>query len=176
MDTGRRANIALLSTGGTIEKTYDPTSGVLSNDVSVLDVMLDLLELEGVDLHRQAVMNKDSLDMTAEDHQVIADTAAALAHSHDGVLIVHGTDTLEYTGERLAAMPAWSVPVVLTGAMRPWILRTTDALQNLTEALLAVQVLEPGVWVCMHNRVLRFPGVVKDRVALRFVRRGESDG
>ena len=33
-------DIALLTTGGTIEKTYDPVQGVFSNDVSVLDAML----------------------------------------------------------------------------------------------------------------------------------------
>ena len=55
------------------------------------------------------------------------------------------------------------MPIVLTGAMRPYVMRNTDALQNLTEALLAVQILPPGVYVAMHNRVLRFPGVRKDR-------------
>ena len=43
-------------------------------------------------------------------------------------------------------------------------MRNTDALQNLTEALLAVQTAAPGVYVAMHNQVLQFPGVVKDRV------------
>ena len=62
------------------------------------------------------------------------------------------------------------VPIVLTGAMRPWIMRNTDALQNLTEALIAVQVLAPGVYVCMHNQVLQFPGVRKDRERGTFVK------
>ena len=53
--------------------------------------------------------------------------------------------------------------------MRPYIVRTTDAVQNLTEAFLAVQVLSPGVYVVMHNQVLAFPGVVKDRRRLTFV-------
>jgi L-asparaginase len=66
-------------------------------------------------------------------------------------------------------------PIVLTGAMRPWILRTSDALQNLTESLLAVQLLPRGIHVCMHGRVLTFPGVVKDRNRLRFVRSDELD-
>ena len=35
-----RKRIALISTGGTIEKTYDKLAGVLANQVSVLDVML----------------------------------------------------------------------------------------------------------------------------------------
>jgi L-asparaginase len=60
--------------------------------------------------------------------------------------------------------------VVFTGAMRPFELRRTDATQNLTEALLAVQVLAPGVYVSMHNRVLAFPGVRKDPATMTFVK------
>jgi L-asparaginase len=54
--------------------------------------------------------------------------------------------------------------------MRPYVMRNTDASQNLTEALLAVQVLPAGVYVAMHNKVLQFPGVVKDRDHGTFVR------
>jgi L-asparaginase len=163
--------IAIISTGGTIEKTYDELSGVLANGVSVLDVMLASLELRGVTLSRVALMNKDSLDMTPADHTTIAETAARLAREHDGVVIVHGTDRLAVTGERIVELGGTpAAPVVLTGAMRPYELRSTDALQNLTEALLAVQLLPPGVYVSMHNHVLAFPGVVKDRALGTFVR------
>lgn len=164
--------IALISTGGTIEKTYDELSGVLDNNVAVLDVMLARLELRGIDLDRIRLMNKDSLDMSDEDHTLIAATACKLAEEYDGVVIVHGTDRLAATGERvLSIAPEPPAPVVLTGAMRPYLLRNTDALQNLTEALLAVQLSAPGVYVAMHNRVLRFPGVVKDPARGTFVRR-----
>jgi len=61
--------------------------------------------------------------------------------------------------------------VILTGAMRPYEFRDTDAIQNVTEALLAARLLEGGVYVVMHNRVLRFPGVTKDREALTFVQK-----
>lgn len=163
--------IALISTGGTIEKTYDDLSGVLANKISVLDVMLASLELRGVAIHRIALMNKDSLEMSDEDHTLIAIQATALATEWDGVVVVHGTDRLAISGERIvevAGTPA--TPIVLTGAMRPYELRATDALQNLTEALLAVQVMPPGVYVAMHNHVLKFPGVVKDRTAGTFVK------
>jgi L-asparaginase len=156
-------SVALVSTGGTIEKTYDALSGVLHNQVSVLDVMLASLELRAVDVHRVHLMNKDSSEMTDGDHDLIAETAQWAAKVHDGVVVVHGTDTLETSGERILAAGAPPVPVVLTGAMRPYELRSTDALQNLTEALLAVQLLDPGVYGAMHNRILRFPGVVKDK-------------
>jgi len=163
--------ICIISTGGTIEKTYDALRGVLTNRVSVLDVMLAGLELPGLELSRVALMNKDSLDMTEADHDLIAHTAATMAESFDGVVIVHGTDRLTTTGERVVARAGDPpVPIVLTGAMRPYELRSTDALQNLIEALLGVQLLAPGVWVVMHSKALRFPGVRKDGARGTFVR------
>jgi L-asparaginase len=165
-----KRRIALISTGGTIEKTYDELSGVLANHVSVLDVMLASLELRGVEVQRVQLMNKDSLDMSPADHTLIAEAATQMARS-GGVVVVHGTDRLAVLGERcveLGGMPA--SPIVFTGAMRPWELRTTDALQNLTEALLAVQLLQPGVYVAMHNQVLQFPGVRKDPKRGTFVK------
>lgn len=162
--------IAVISTGGTIEKTYDELRGVLSNHVSVLDVMISQLNLQGVELSRVPLMNKDSLDMSDGDHMLIARTAEAMAAAYDGVIIVHGTDRLQRSGDQtVALMPDPPVPVVFTGAMKPYELRTTDAVQNLTESLLAVQLLTPGVYVAMHNRVLQFPGVIKDTRRGRFV-------
>lgn len=158
-----KKRVALISTGGTIEKVYDELQGVLTNELSVLDVMLAQLELEGVELTRIRLMNKDSLDMTPEDHDLIAATVEVHARVSDGVVVVHGTDRLAVSGERIVETnPELGVPVVLTGAMRPYLLRNTDAVQNLTESLLAVQLLRPGVYVVMHGKVLRFPGVVKD--------------
>ena len=155
--------VALISTGGTIEKVYDELGGVLVNRLSNLDVLLAGLTLHGLDLVRVPLMNKDSLHMVPEDHNLIARTAGAMSEAHDGVVVVHGTDRLSVTGERthdLLGEPP--VPIVFTGAMRPYQLRQTDAVQNLTEALLAVQVLDPGIYLAIHNQVLRFPGVVKD--------------
>ena len=163
--------IALISTGGTIEKTYDELQGVLQNQVSNLDVLLASLRLEGVELVRVSLMNKDSLEMTDGDHQLIAETVGSMAAHHDGVVVVHGTDRLAETGERIVSVLGTPrVPVVLTGAMRPFVMRNTDATQNLTEALVAVQICTPGVYVAMHNQVLRFPGVTKDRTRMTFTR------
>lgn len=166
-----KRRIALISTGGTIEKTYDELSGVLANRVSVLDVMLVSLELRGIEVQRVLLMNKDSLEMTPEDHTVIAETAGRLAREMAGVVVVHGTDRLAVSGHRVVELVGTPVsPVVFTGAMRPYELRSTDALQNLTEALLAVQLCAPGVYVAMHNQVLQFPGVIKDKVLGTFVK------
>src|ERR1043165_2991965 len=132
--------IALISTGGTIEKTYDELRGVLENQVSVLDVMLGSLDLRGVTVHRFALMNKDSLDMSPEDHALIAQTAIELAGRHDGVVVVHGTDRLAVPAPRVVALPGPPPPpIVSPGARGRWGLRPPAPLQNLTEALLAVQ-------------------------------------
>ncbi|MDM7916677.1 MAG: asparaginase domain-containing protein [Candidatus Eisenbacteria bacterium] len=175
MNAPRR--IALLSTGGTIEKTYNESDGTLANQRSVLEIMLASLVLHGVVVDRIPVMNVDSLTMTDADHERIVRVAAAYAESHDGILITHGTDRLAITGEllveRLGDPPA--VPIVLTGAMRPYELRNTDAMQNLTEALLAVQILPRGVYVVMHNTALRFPGVVKDHQRMTFRKPDDQD-
>ena len=165
--------IALISTGGTIEKTYDELRGVLANTVSVLDVMLASLELRGVDVDRVPLMNKDSLEMSAEDHTLIAETVAERL----AIPRRRGRRARDRSSRGLGralrrARRHAGVPIVFTGAMRPYELRSTDALQNLTEALLAVQLVAPGVYVAMHNAVLAFPGVTKDPALGTFVKRG----
>ena len=164
-----RFRLALLSTGGTIEKTYQPRSGELRNETSVLDHMLHRLELAELVIERVPLMNKDSLEMDGEDHVAIAAAAHDAAIRNDGVIVVHGTDRLAESGEATHVVGVPPVPVVFTGAMRPYELRDTDAVQNLTEALLAVRLLDPGVYVAMHNKVLAFPGVRKDHDAGTFV-------
>ena len=171
-----KKRIALISTGGTIEKTYDELHGVLDNAHSVLDVVLAGLQLHGIDIVRVPLLNKDSLEMTEQDHELIARTAGAMAEAHDGVVIVHGTDRLAKTGDRMYELfQTPRVPIVLTGAMRPYVMRNTDAIQNLTEAMLAVQVMPAGIYCVLHNRVLQFPGVIKDRERGTFVHDGDGD-
>lgn len=169
----KRFRLALISTGGTIEKTYDELSGLLENRVSVLDVMLSSLRLEDLALERFPLMNKDSLEMTQGDHDAIAELALRCTKRHDGVVVVHGTDRLAVSGERVLQRspgPNLAAPVVFTGAMVPYALRRTDALQNLTEALGAARILPPGVYAAFHGKVLTFPGVIKDPERQTFVK------
>jgi L-asparaginase len=85
-------------------------------------------------------------------------------------MIIHGTDTLSATGAALlAAMPAPTVPMILTGAMIPFVVEGSDGLQNVTEALFACRLLVPGIHAVFHGRALSFPGVIKDRDALTFI-------
>jgi L-asparaginase len=123
------------------------------------------------------LMHKDSLDLTAADRARIVEasrTALSRIEASDGeggVVILHGTDTLADTGDLLARdLGEATRPIVLTGAIRPFEMKRSDALQNLTEAIFATGALQPGVWVVAHGRALRFPGVRKDRATQSFVR------
>ena len=164
--------IRFITTGGTIDKTYDEFQGSLRNAHTVLDVILDKLRIPDLFIRHVDVMHKDSLDMTEEDRRIVVRAVQDALPDSDAVVILHGTDTLETTGELLCSeLSELEMPVVLTGAMRPYEFRDTDAMQNVTEALLAARLVEAGVYVAMHNRVLRFPGVTKDRQALAFIRK-----
>ncbi|MEZ6241918.1 MAG: asparaginase [Phycisphaerales bacterium] len=165
--------VTLISTGGTIEKTYDEASGALSNRASIVPRMLRRLRLEETQVNSVQLMHKDSLDLTDDDRRRIVEAVrlhADGAERGDGVVVLHGTDTLCETGDLLAReLSAIKIPVILTGAMRPYEMARSDALQNLTEAILASGVVEAGVYVAAHGRVMRFPGVKKDRVRGTFV-------
>lgn len=159
--------ITLITTGGTIEKTYDEYSGELANRRSIVRRMLEELRLEDVEVSVLELMSKDSLEMSDRDRHRIADVVQAMLgedREHIGVVILHGTDTLTVTGDTLLEeIPEPPVPIVLTGAMRPFEMKRSDALQNLTEAVFAAGVLPPGVYCVAHGRALAFPGVTKDR-------------
>ncbi len=156
--------VCILTTGGTIEKVYDEATGTLQNRGSIIARMLSELRLEGVEVSVRPVLSKDSLFMTDDDRALVLEAARGAEGMSDGVVILHGTDTLDRTGELIhASLPVPRVPIVLTGAMRPFEMKHSDALQNLTEALFATGVLPPGVYCVAHGRALRFPGVRKDR-------------
>jgi len=163
--------VTVLTTGGTIEKTYNERDGSLRNYHTILPKMLATLRLADLEVTYEQVVFKDSLEMTEEDRECILQATKRTLLRSDAVVILHGTDTLAQTGELLhRELRDLSVPVILTGAMRPYEFRDTDALQNVTEALLAARLVSPGVYVVMHNRVLRFPGVTKDPEKLTFTK------
>jgi len=165
-------NVTLITTGGTIEKTYDESSGELSNRQSIVRRMLSELRLEETGVSISELLSKDSLYMTEEDRaRIVEAVRQAEAAQAGGIVILHGTDTLAKTGEKVyAEIGEPRVPIVLTGAMRPFEMKSSDALQNLTEAIFATGVLPPGVYCVAHGRALAFPGVRKDVERGTFVR------
>lgn len=163
--------ITILTTGGTIDKTYNEHKGRLFNDKTMIEEILSMLRLPDLNIKYVQVLNKDSLNMTEEDRKQILDAVNTSKLLSDAILIIHGTDTLSITGEYLYKnLSNLDIPIILTGAMRPYEFRDSDATQNVTEALFAARITDQGIWVAMHNRLLSFPGVIKDRKNLTFMR------
>jgi L-asparaginase len=167
--------ITIITTGGTIEKTYDESSGQLLNRGSIVRRMIRRLRLEDTSVKIVELMSKDSLLLTDDDRAGIVravrdaggegptDGTDAGGPPSTGIVILHGTDTLTNTGERLRRELKPRIPIILTGAMRPYEMNRSDALQNLTESIFAAGTLPPGVYCVAHGRALPFPGVRKDR-------------
>lgn len=161
--------ISILTTGGTIDKTYNELEGSLRNDRTMIENILGSLRLPDLFIKHVHVMNKDSLEMTEEDREMILLAVKTNIPLSDAIVIIHGTDTLSVTGEYLYdKVPELDIPIIMTGAMRPYEFRDSDAQQNVTEALLAARMISTGIWVAMHNRLLEFPGIIKDRKNLTF--------
>ena len=162
--------IYLLSTGGTIEKVYSEQTGSVLNVESKIDRYLTHLRLPETEVIVRNLMNKDSLEMTREDREVVLAAVLDCTKHNAPVIISHGTDTVIDTGLYLAAhIPRPEVPILLTGAMTPLGFEGTDGLQNLTESLLAARLVAPGIFVVMHNQVFPVDRVKKDRELGRFV-------
>ena len=78
------------------------------------------------------------------------------ARGHDGVVVIHGTDTMAYTAAALSfALVGLDKPVVLTGSQRPLGEIRSDARRNLVDAVdLATRDI-PEVGVCFDGTLLR---------------------
>lgn len=158
--------IHLLTTGGTIEKTYDEEEGTLFNRETVIKRRVnEKLRLPYTEILVNSVMAIDSLDMN-DDHRL--EIARAIKESiikkPAPVVVLHGTDTMQQTAELVQReVSDITVPVVFTGAMKPLGFDDSDALQNVTEAFIAAQIITPGVYISFHNRLYSVPGVRKNK-------------
>ncbi|QDK41273.1 asparaginase [Bacteriovorax stolpii] len=158
-------DVLLITTGGTIEKTYDEFDGSLENrGTSIKNRILSKLRLPYTNILVHPLLSKDSLYMDDADRQLICETISEDLKREAPIVVLHGTDTMaltaEYCFERIKN-PA--VPVVFTGAMVPMGFDDTDATQNVTEALLAARLLSPGFYISFHNQIFRVPHVQKNK-------------
>lgn len=159
-------NVRIIATGGTIDKVHDVSTEALAFDPEGITHIPDMLRIGRchfpvVDL----VMLKDSLDFDDTDRAAIA--AAVDRADEQAVVITHGTGTMGETARYLAGRAAGKT-VVLTGAMRPFSLNSSDGEFNLGGAIVAAQLLEPGVWGVMNGRVFPANRLNKNTDAGRF--------
>jgi len=162
--------IYVVTTGGTIEKAYSENTGSVANLNNKIERYLKLLRLPDSQVHVVPLLNKDSLEMSDSDRQLVFETVKRLINGEAPIVKTHGTDTMVQTGLFLKqSLPDVNMPIVLTGAMAPLGFEGSDGLQNLTESLFAVRLLVPGVYVVMHNQVFPVDRVRKDQSLGRFV-------
>jgi L-asparaginase len=158
-----RLRIAIVTTGGTIDKVYfDARSHYQVGDSEVSRILEEAHA--DVEAGVVAVLAKDSLEIGVEDRALIRRTIESLPERH--ILVTHGTDTMAETARALAGIPG--KVIVLTGALSPARFRATDAPFNVGMALAALQTLPEGVWIAMNGRIFRGDRVRKNRERNRF--------
>ena len=157
--------IIILTTGGTIEKTYDEIEGSLHNRETIIRHRIeDGLRLPYTKIEVKSLMAKDSLDMDQDDRVIILNAIMEFANSNTPIVVLHGTDTMQQTAELVEKeFKAINVPVVFTGAMKPLGFIDSDAVQNVVEAMMAAKILSPGVYISFHNQLFHVPGVRKNK-------------
>jgi L-asparaginase type II len=145
-------HIAVLATGGTIAGlSSGPGYQAACLDINALLAKLPAGQLP---LAARQLMALDSCDMTpALMLELARQTAACLQNPLvKGVVITHGTDTIEETAFFLSQLLTARKPVVLTGALRPADALSSDGSMNLQQALLvAACPRAAGVMVVFHD-------------------------
>ncbi len=165
MSTLQTEAVAVLTTGGTIDKVYfDARSEFAIGD----SVVAELLKQAHVDVpyRLEEVMRKDSLELQDADRHTIA--AAVAACEERCVVITHGTDTMTLTAESLQQQE--DKTIVLTGALSPARFAKSDATFNVGMAFAVVQTLPAGVYIVMNGQVFAAGHVQKDLQHNVFVR------
>lgn len=163
--TSSIAKTVILGTGGTIAGTAEAGDniGYTSAQLGVAQLVGKVPALVGVPLEVEQVAQLDSKDMDFATWRVLAQRVAFHLARPDvsGVVITHGTDTLEETGYLLHRVLAPSKPVVVAAAMRPATALQADGPQNVLDAVSVarhaeargvVAVLSGAVWIASEMR------------------------
>lgn len=151
--------IKIFVTGGTFDKEYNELNGTLAFKQTHMKEILSLGRAK-VEVDITALMLKDSLEITGNERESIAQNC--LSTPHDKIIITHGTDTMTETAKVLAQKVKGKT-IVLTGAMIPYAFGSSDGLFNMGSALAFVQTLPAGVYIAMNGRYFNWDNVRKNR-------------
>lgn len=124
--------VRVISTGGTIAMAGERAVPALDADALVAAVPA-LAGIPG--LEAESMRNLPGAHVSAADALAIAEAAAAAGHQGSGVVVTHGTDTLEETAFLCDVIYDGAAPIAFTGAIRPASASGADGPANLADAV-----------------------------------------
>lgn len=149
-----KATVSILGCGGTIASRIEYTTGAVYPAFSPADLLLSFPELKDIaNIKGRKLFDLLSEDLTPSHWQIIArEIEKEIKSKADGIILMHGTDTIHYTSAALSFMlQNLPVPVVLVGAQRSSDRGSSDNLVNLVSAVTAAKSDIAEVMVCMHG-------------------------
>ncbi|WP_457652893.1 asparaginase domain-containing protein [Rhodocaloribacter sp.] len=156
-------NVKIFTTGGTIDKVYfDAQSDYKVGEPQIVEILR--MANVVVDYEVEAILRKDSLELTDADRAFIA--GHVRREPCRRILITHGTDTMTRTAQALRDIPG--KVIVLVGSLTPARFKHTDAEFNIGFALAAVEAMPEGVYIAMNGRIFEAGSVRKNRQKNRF--------
>ena len=164
-----KPKIAILATGGTIVSSIEDCVATTGYGVGGLSVENLISGVKGIEdlatITTKQISNIDSANMRDEIWLKLAKEINQILDSDfDGVVITHGTDTMEETAYFLHLTIKSHKPVILVGAMRPSNSVSSDGAKNLYNAVALAANKESefkGVMVTMNDKILSARGVTK---------------
>ena len=146
--------ILVLHTGGTISMQADASGAVVTSQVNPMNHVSN--PLEGIEVHTLDFLNLPSPHIKPKHMLALYHKIKEEADNYDGVVITHGTDTLEETAYFLDTMEIPHMPIVLTGAMRSSNELGSDGVYNYMSALRVAcddKSADKGVLVVMNDEI-----------------------
>jgi len=163
-------NIVILATGGTIAGIAGSTTTTVGYKAAAITVesLIEMVpEIEAIaNISGQQVVQISSQDMNNEIWLTLGKRVNELLSNPDidGVVITHGTDTMEETAYYLHLVVNSKKPVVLVGAMRPSTAMSADGPNNLYNAVVLAgskNARRKGVLVVMNDTIYSAREVTK---------------
>ena len=146
--------ILVLHTGGTISMQADSSGAVVTSSDNPMNHVSN--PLEGIQVHTLDFFNLPSPHIKPKHMLALYQKIKEEAANYDGVVITHGTDTLEETAYFLDTMEIPHIPIVLTGAMRSSNELGSDGVYNYLSALRVAsddKAIDKGVLVVMNDEI-----------------------